>query len=39
LGRFEKVVLTRPNVYDKREQARRGLKEPFSEKGKEKKGD
>jgi tetratricopeptide (TPR) repeat protein len=32
-----KVVLTRPNVYDTREQARRGLKEPFYEKGKEKK--
>jgi tetratricopeptide (TPR) repeat protein len=34
-----KVVLARPNVYDTREQARRGLKEPFSEKGKEKKGE
>jgi tetratricopeptide (TPR) repeat protein len=32
-----KVVLTRPNVYDTREQARRGLKEPFYERGKEKK--
>jgi tetratricopeptide (TPR) repeat protein len=34
-----KVVLVRPNVYDTREQAQRGLKEPFYEKGKEKKGD
>jgi hypothetical protein len=32
-----KAVLARPNVYDTREQAERGLKEPFSVK--EKKGD
>src|SRR5262249_10825236 len=31
-----KVVLTRPNVYDSREQTQRGLKEPFSVKEKEK---
>jgi tetratricopeptide (TPR) repeat protein len=33
-----KVVLARPNVYDTMGQAQRGLKEPFSENGKEKKG-
>jgi tetratricopeptide (TPR) repeat protein len=31
-----RVVLTRPNVYDSREQTERGLKEPFSAKKKEK---
>ena len=30
-----KVVLTRPNVYDSREQTQRGLKEPFSAEGRE----
>jgi len=34
-----KAVLARPNVYDTREQAERGLKQPFAEKEKEKKGD
>ncbi len=33
-----KVVLARPNVYDTREQAERGLKHPFMEKEKEKRG-
>lgn len=33
-----KTVLTRPNVYDTREQAERGLKQPFAEREKEKKG-
>jgi predicted Zn-dependent protease len=33
-----KVVLARPNVYDTREQAERGLKHPFAEREKEKKG-
>lgn len=32
-----KAVLGRPNVYDTREQAERGLKQPFAEKEKEKK--
>ncbi|MFN8003684.1 MAG: hypothetical protein U0X75_22025 [Acidobacteriota bacterium] len=32
-----KAVLARPNVYDTREQAERGLKQPFAEKDKEKK--
>jgi tetratricopeptide (TPR) repeat protein len=30
-----KVVLTRPNIYDSREQTQRGLKEPFSVKERE----
>ncbi|MFN0108062.1 MAG: tetratricopeptide repeat protein [Blastocatellia bacterium] len=29
-----KAVLARPNVYDSREQAERGLKQPFTQKGK-----
>ncbi len=33
-----KAVLARPNVYDTREQAERGLKEPFRRKQEEKKG-
>jgi tetratricopeptide (TPR) repeat protein len=33
-----KTVLTRPNVYDTREQAERGLKQPFAVREKEKKG-
>ena len=32
-----KAVLARPNVYDSREQAERGLKQPFVAKGKDKK--
>ncbi len=32
-----KAVLARPNVYDSREQAERGLKQPFAKKEKEKK--
>jgi tetratricopeptide (TPR) repeat protein len=33
-----KAVLARPNVYDTREQAERGLKQPFAEKERERKG-
>jgi hypothetical protein len=34
-----KAVLARPNVYDSREQAERGLKQAYAEKEKEKKGE
>jgi tetratricopeptide (TPR) repeat protein len=34
-----KSVMTRPNIYDTREQAERGIKEPFREREKKKEGD